>query len=397
MKLNSNYSKLDDTYLFSQIEKKVQGYGVTHSLNEIIRLGIGDATRPLAMNVVEAMKYAAVEMGNIETFRGYGEAQGYSFLREAICSYYKGKKVSLSSDEIFVNDGAKSDLGNILDIFSQDNTVLIQNPVYPVYVETNIMYGTHIKYMAGSTNNDFLPLPDEQENVDFIYLCSPNNPTGGVYNRSQLEAWVNYALKHDAVIFFDSAYEAFVQEDNHPTSIYQIEGAKKCAIEFGSFSKTAGFTGTRCGYTIIPRELIRQGKSLNELWLRRQGARFNGVSYIVQRGAEAAFSDMGLKHNRENIKYYLKNAEIIASTLTDCGIWFTGGRNSPYIWLECPFGMTSWTFFDFLLEKTGIVGVPGEGFGSGGEKFFRLSAFGTQTNIIVAMQKFSKFINDGKQ
>lgn len=392
MNINYNYLSLKDSYLFSLIGKKVREYKEQNPDKEVISLGIGDVTRPLVPTVVEALSRAALEMGAKETFRGYGEEQGYGFLRQAVCGYYMRKQVSLSEDEVFISDGAKSDLGNILDIFGIDNTVLIPDPVYPVYVDTNIMAGRSIVFMKGSLDNNFLPMPDESIRVDIIYLCSPNNPTGAVYSKEQLKEWVDYALKTDAVILFDGAYESFIQDEKLPTSIYQIDGAKKCAIEFCSLSKTAGFTGTRCGYTVIPKELIRNEVSLNKLWLRRQTTKFNGVPYIVQRGAEAVFTDIGQTQTRETIAYYMKNARIITETLRSLGIWFVGGENSPYIWLKCPNNMTSWDFFDYLLSNAQLVGTPGAGFGNNGEGFFRLTAFGEREKIELAMNRLKELM-----
>ena len=389
MNINRNYLNLEDSYLFIKIEQKVNEYRTKHPTNELIKLGIGDVTLPLVPAVVKAMQQAALEMGNADTFRGYRSDEGYDFLRHAICGYYGSKGVALNETEVFIGDGAKSDLGNILDIFSPDNAVLIPDPVYPVYVDTNIMAGRNIAYMNGNVGNSFLPMPDETMKADIIYLCSPNNPTGAVYNKEQLKIWVAYALKNDAVILFDSAYETFVQDENLPTSIYQIDGARQCAIEFCSFSKTAGFTGTRCGYTVVPHELIRNGASLNKLWLRRQTTKFNGVSYIVQRGAQAVFSEEGFTQNKSNIAYYMQNARLISETLSKLGIWFTGGDNSPYIWLKCPNGMSSWEFFDYLLANANVVGTPGAGFGKNGEGFFRLTAFGSRENVITAMERIS--------
>jgi len=333
------------------------------------------------------MRDAVAEMGDKATFRGYGEYQGYLFLQEAISGYYSKKGVHLDKSEIFIGDGAKSDLGNILDIFSTDNTVLIPDPVYPVYVDTNIMAGRKIIYMNGNTENEFLPLPDSRIKASIIYLCSPNNPTGAVYDKGRLKLWVDYALENDAVILFDSAYEAFVRDRELPTSIYQIEGAKRCAIELCSLSKTAGFTGVRCGYTVVPHELTRGGVPLNELWLRRQTTKFNGVSYIVQRGAEAAFSDGGYAQIKESIGYYMENARLIAEALKALGIWFAGGENSPYIWLRCPDGMSSWEYFDTLLTRANVVGTPGAGFGANGEGFFRLTAFGDRDDVKKALDR----------
>ena len=313
-------------------------------------------------------------------------------MKSAIKAYYEEKGVTLFEDDIFISDGAKSDLGNILDIFDKDNTALVPDPVYPVYVDTNIMIGRNVKFMNASEENGFLPLPDDSVKADIIYLCSPNNPTGAVYTKEQLEKWVAYALKNNAVILFDSAYEAFVQDKKLPRSIYEIADAKKCAIEFCSFSKTAGFTGTRCGYTVVPSELVFEGKSLNKMWLRRQTTKFNGVPYIVQKGAAAVFTADGRAQIKENIDYYLGNAKIMADTLKELGIWFVGGENSPYIWLKCPNNMKSWDFFDYLLDNIQVVGTPGSGFGTNGEGFFRLTAFGSRENTKKAMERLKTLI-----
>ena len=390
MKINARYKDLKDSYLFSTIARRVAAYTAAHPEKAVIRLGIGDVTLPLCPAVVEAMRKAVAEMGEKETFRGYGPEQGYDFLAEAIGAYYAERGIVLDRSEIFVSDGAKSDLGNILDLFDKDNTVLIPDPVYPVYVDTNIMAGRTIRYMDANAENGFLPLPDEGVKADLIYLCSPNNPTGAVYSREQLKRWVEYALENDAVILFDAAYEAFVRDPALPRSIFEIEGARRCAIEFCSFSKTAGFTGTRCGYTIVPQELQRGGMSLNAMWLRRQTTKFNGVPYIVQRGAAAVFTPEGQRQIRENIDYYRENARIIASALRERGVWFTGGENSPYIWLRCPDGMGSWEYFDRLLEEANVVGTPGEGFGKNGEGFFRLTAFGDRANTEEAVRRIAR-------
>ncbi|NLM41938.1 MAG: LL-diaminopimelate aminotransferase [Firmicutes bacterium] len=387
MKINPGFLNLKDRYLFALIGQKVREYTAQNPSQEIIRLGIGDVTLPLSPVVVAAMEQAAEEMGRAETFRGYGDEQGYPFLRQAICRYYAGKGVNLTDTEVFISDGAKSDLGNILDIFAAENTVLIQDPAYPVYVDTNIMAGRQIKFLAGTVQNDFLPLPSPDLEADLVYICSPNNPTGAVYSREQLQQWVDWALDREAVILFDSAYEAFIQDPELPTSIYEVEGAKRCAVEICSLSKTAGFTGVRCGYTVVPHELVREGVALNELWFRRQTTKFNGVSYIVQRGAEAVFTPEGLQQTRESIQYYLENARLISSALEELGLWFTGGRNAPYIWLQCPGGMGSWEFFDYLLHQYGIVGTPGAGFGQQGEGFFRLTAFGRREDVLRALER----------
>ncbi len=390
MNINQNYLNLKESYLFSTIAKKVEDYKKQNPDKNVIRLGIGDVTLPLCPAVTEAMEKAVKEMGKKETFRGYGPEQGYGFLASALAAYYQKRNVSLEEHEIFISDGAKSDLGNILDIFSVDNTVLIPDPVYPVYVDTNIMAGRNILYMNATAENGFLPLPDEKTDADIIYLCSPNNPTGAVYRKEQLQKWVEYALEHKAVILFDAAYEAFIQDESLPHSIYEIEGAKKCTIEFGSFSKTAGFTGTRCGYTVVPMELESSGVALNRLWLRRQTTKFNGVPYIVQRGAEAVFTEEGHRQTRQAIAYYLENAKIIGRALNTLGIPYTGGENSPYIWMQCPDGMTSWDYFDYLLEKANVVGTPGAGFGNNGEGFFRLTSFGNREDVLEATRRMEQ-------
>lgn len=393
--VNQNYCNLKESYLFSQIAHKVAEFTAAHPEKKIIKMGIGDVTLPLAPAVIEAMQKAVSEMGVKETFRGYGPEQGYDFLHEAIAGYYAGFGVSVASDEIFVSDGAKSDCGNMTDIFSNDNVILIPDPVYPVYLDTNVMCGRKIIYMQGKPENDFLPMPDDSVKADIIYLCSPNNPTGAVYTKEQLEKWVAYALKNDAVILYDAAYESFISDPEIPRSIFAVEGAKKCAIELCSLSKTAGFTGTRCGYTIVPHDLVRKTKdgremSLNKMWLRRQTTKFNGVPYIIQRGAEAVFSEEGQKQCREMLAFYKENARIMSEALSKKGIKFYGGTHSPYIWMQCPNGMGSWEFFDYLLEKLAVVGTPGAGFGSMGEGYFRLTAFGSRENTIEAMERIEK-------
>lgn len=382
---NKNYRQLEESYLFSEIARRVMAYSKEHPEKEMIRMGIGDVTLPLCETVVKAMKQAVEDMGKAETFHGYGPEQGYDFLREAIRSYYAENNVVLEMDEIFVSDGAKSDLGNILDLLDQKNTVCIPDPVYPVYVDTNIMDGRKILFADAKESNGFLPMPDDSPAADVIYLCSPNNPTGAVYNREQLKQWVDYACRHHALILFDAAYEAFVAEEDLPRSIFEIEGARSCAIEFCSLSKTAGFTGTRCGYTVVPKKLMFDEMNLNKMWLRRQTTKFNGVSYIVQKGAEAVFTPTGRQQIRENIAYYRENAAIITDTLDKLNIWYTGGKNSPYIWLRCPEKMSSWEFFDYLLTTVGIVGTPGSGFGKNGDGYFRLTAFSSRENTVKAM------------
>ena len=386
MRINSNYENLEQSYLFSTIAKKVNEYISNNPDKKVIRLGIGDVTKPLCKAVISALHKAVDEMGVQETFRGYGPEQGYDFLREAVKKYYSQRNVELDMDEIFISDGAKSDVGNILDLFDSSNKVLVPDPVYPVYVDTNIMAGREVIFADANGDNGFLPMPDKSVKADIIYICSPNNPTGAVYNKEQLRAWVEYAKENNSIILFDAAYECFVSDENLPRSIYEIEGAKECAIEFCSLSKTAGFTGTRCGYTIVPRAL----GALNKMWLRRQTTKFNGVPYIVQRGAEAVFTEEGQKEIKENIDYYMANAKIISETLEKCGIWHVGGKHSPYIWLKCPNNMNSWDFFDYLLKEAQIVGTPGAGFGRNGECYFRLTSFGSKENTIEAMNRFEK-------
>lgn len=393
--VNENYCNLKDSYLFADIAHRVADFSVAHPEVKVIRMGIGDVTLPLAPCVVDAMAKAVQEMGKKETFRGYGPEQGYDFLREAIAKYYESFAVKLAMDEIFISDGAKSDCGNITDIFNDSNVILIPDPVYPVYLDTNLMRGRKIIYMNGTPENEFLPMPDDSIKADIIYLCSPNNPTGAVYTKEQLAVWVDYALKHDAIILYDAAYESFVVDAKIPRSIFAIPGAKKCAIELCSLSKTAGFTGTRCGYTVVPKELVRKTKdgkelSLNKMWLRRQTTKFNGVPYIVQRGAEKVFSPEGIAQCRANLAYYQENAKIIMKALDTCGVKYFGGIHSPYIWLECPRQMNSWDFFDYLLNHVGVVGTPGAGFGKMGEKYFRLTAFSSRENTQEAMDRFVK-------
>ena len=377
MQINPHYAELNESYLFSTIAHKVADYQKAHPDADLIRLGIGDVTLPLAKSVVEAMGKAVEEQGCKETFHGYiPSEQGYEFLREAIRKYYAERGVTLSLSEIFISDGAKSDLGNLLDLFSADNTVLVPDPVYPVYVDDNVMAGRKILYLAATAENNFLPMPEEAPDADIVYICSPNNPTGAAYTVEQLQAWVDWAKARDAVILYDAAYECFVSQPGLARSIYEVKGAEEVAVEVCSFSKIAGFTGTRCGYTIVPQALVRGGQSLNKMWLRRQTTKFNGVAYIVQRGAEAVFSEEGMAEIQQNLDYYRRNAAVIAQALDEAGVWYCGGKNSPYIWLRCPGGMGSWEFFDWLLDTARVVGTPGEGFGPCGKGYFRLTAFG---------------------
>jgi len=392
-KLNENFLKLQDSYLFSEIAHRVAEYTKRYPDKEVIRLGIGDVTRPLCSCAVQALHEGADAMASAETFKGYGPEQGYAETRDAIAEYYRRNGIEVYPKEIFISDGAKSDTGNITDLFAHDNVILIPDPVYPVYVDSNLMCGNQVTFIQGNAENEFLPMPDENKHVDIIYLCSPNNPTGACYTKEQLQVWVDYALKEEAVILFDSAYEAFITEPELPRSIYAVEGAKKCAIEFCSLSKTAGFTGTRCGYTVVPEELefsVSSGEkmSLNAMWNRRQSTKYNGTSYIVQHAAAKVFSEEGMKECQENLEYYRRNAQLIAETLEELGIPYYGGVNSPYIWFECPNGMDSWKCFDFLLEQIQVVGTPGAGFGKNGKYYFRLTSFGTYKDTLVAMHRF---------
>lgn len=399
--INENFLKLEKNYLFINIAKKINEFIANNpdKKDNIIRMGIGDVTLPLAPCVVEAVKKGIEEMGVKETFKGYEDSgTGYDFLKEAISNYYKSFGVDVPADDIRISDGAKSDCGNIVDIFSDKNTVLISDPAYPVYVDSNLMSGREVIYIDSTQETGFNAVPDPSVHADLIYLCSPNNPTGAAFTTAQLKAWVDYALDNKAIIIYDAAYEAFITENDVPRSIFAIEGAKKCAIEICSLSKTAGFTGLRCGYTVIPKELevvTEDGTVVNvsQIWGRRQGSKFNGVSYPVQCGAAAVFSEEGQKQCAENLEYYKENARIIAKTFDELGIWYSGGKNSPYIWLKCPNGMGSWEFFDYLLTEANVVGTPGAGFGKNGEGYFRLTSFGDRDKTIEAMERIKKLLS----
>ena len=401
-KINDNYLKLPGSYLFSTIAKKVNAYTEANPDKKVIRLGIGDVTLPLAPAVIDAMHKAVDEMAHAETFHGYAPDLGYEFLRSAIVENdYKARGVDIAIDEIFISDGAKSDSGNIGDIFAQNNRIAVCDPVYPVYVDTNAMAGrtgdyvkekeawSNVIYMPCTAENNFVPeLP--KETPDIIYICCPNNPTGTTLNKDQLQKWVDFALTKGSVIIYDAAYEAYISEADVAHSIYECDGAKKCAIEMRSFSKNAGFTGTRLGFTVIPKELTCDGVSLNSLWARRHGTKFNGAPYIIQRAGEAVYSPEGKKQTKEQIAYYMNNAKIIREGLTNAGYTVFGGVNAPYIWLKTPDNMTSWDFFDYLLENLNIVGTPGSGFGPSGEGYFRLTAFGSLENTKEAMERIVK-------
>lgn len=396
--INENFLKLEKNYLFINIAKKVNAFLAENPDVKLIRMGIGDVTLPIAPVCVEAMKKGAEEMGVKETFKGYEDSgTGYDFLKQAIADYYASYGVSLKLNEIRVNDGAKSDCGNIVDIFGDDNVILVTDPAYPVYVDSNKMNGRTILYANSNEENGFAAMPDPSVHADIIYLCSPNNPTGSVYTKEQLAEWVAYAKANQAIIIYDAAYEAFITEENIPHSIFEIEGAKSCAIEMCSLSKTAGFTGMRCGYTVICDDLKVTASdgtevSIAQLWGRRQGSKFNGVSYPVQCAAAAVFTEEGMRQIHKNISYYQENARIIAATMDELGIQYTGGINSPYIWLKCPNNMGSCEFFDYILKEIAVVGTPGEGFGKNGAGWFRLTAFGDRDNTIEAMERLKNLL-----
>lgn len=392
MNYNSNFKNIAESYLFAEVADRAAKYSKAHPDKKVLKLGIGDVTLPLAPAVIAALHEAVDEMAVKETFKGYGPYEGYDFLREAIKGYYASFGVDVGADEIFVSDGAKSDLGNILDIFAKENTVLVPDPVYPVYVDTNVMAGRKIVFANATEANGFLPMPDYNVNADVIYICSPNNPTGAAYSVEQLKEWVKYALEKGAVILYDAAYESFITEVGLARSIYEVEGAKECAIEFCSLSKIAGFTGTRCGYTVIPHALKKDGYSANKLWFRRQATKFNGVPYIIQKGAAAVYSPEGMAEVKANLAVYQRNAAVIAECMDGLGVWYTGGKNSPYIWLKCPRNMGSWEFFDFLLNNAQVIGTPGAGFGKNGEGFFRLTAFGSEETTKEAVARIKKVL-----
>ncbi|BED92548.1 MAG: LL-diaminopimelate aminotransferase [Candidatus Paraimprobicoccus trichonymphae] len=393
MNLNLNFKKLEKNYVFVEVENKIREYEANNPKAEVIRLGVGDVTKPLCSESIKAMHKAVDEMGKFETFKSYGPSEGYEFLRKEISKYYLKFNIKFNISEIFINDGINTDLWSILDLFSKENTVLIPDPVYPVYSDVNIIDGRKIIYLNSNKENNFLPLPDKKIKPNIIYMCSPNNPTGTVYNRKELKIWVDYALENDAVILFDSAYECFIDDQNTddlPKSIFEIENSKKCCIEFCSFSKKAGFTGIRCGYTTIPKELKKDNFNLREIWHRRVSVKSNGVSYISQRGAQSIFTQEGESQTKFNINYYKENSKIICDNLKFLNIWHVGGKYSPYIWLKCPKNMKSWEFFDYLLNNFGIAGIPGSGFGKNGENFFRFTGFGEREKIIKFCDRTKK-------
>ena len=406
--VNEHLLKLPENYLFTDIVKRVNSFKVTHPQARIIHLGIGDVTLPIPKACVEAMQKAAGELGNPETFRGYGPEQGYDFLIEAILKHdYAAHGINFDANEIFISDGSKSDTGNIGDILRHDNSIGVTDPIYPAYIDSNVSCGragvlekdgkwSNVVYMPCRIENKFVPEIPKQR-IDIIYLCYPNNPTGAVLTKSELKKWVNYAIENDALIIFDAAYEAYIQDPDIPHSIYEIKGAKKVAIEFRSFSKTAGFTGIRCGYTVVPKELNAftldgQRVQLNKLWNRRQCTKFNGTSYITQRGAEAVYSTAGKQQVTATINYYMTNAKIMKEGLQNCGLTVYGGDNAPYLWLKTPDGLSSWKFFDKLLYEVKIVGTPGVGFGPSGEGYLRLTAFGDRDDTLEAMARLRKWL-----
>ena len=384
---NTNYSQLKDSYLFYHIAQKTGAYLEEHPGARLYRMGIGDVSRPLCGAVIRALHEAVEDQARAATFHGYMPECGDPALRRRIAEYYQNRGVSLLPEEVFVSSGASDELGDILDLFGRDKTVLIMEPAYPAYVDANVMAGNRILHLPAGRENGFLPVPDPSLQADIIYICSPNNPTGAVFDCEKLKTWVDYARSTDAVILFDGAYEAFIEDEKLPHSIFEIEGARECAIEICSLSKTAGFTGTRCGYTVIPRELSRGGMNLNRMWVRNRTTRTNGVSYVIQKGAEAVFSEEGQKQIRENIRIYKENAVCLMEALDQLGIWYCGGKNAPYIWMKCPDSMGSWEFFDYLLQELQIVGTPGAGFGACGEGYFRFSTFGSQEDTREAARR----------
>ncbi len=393
LKPNEHYRNLKDSYLFFGISKKVEAYRAAHPDLPLYRLGIGDVSRPLCDQVIRALHAAVEDQADAKTFHGYTPECGIPEFREAVAGYYLRRKVILSPEEVFVSSGASDELGEILDLFSSSSPALITQPAYPAYVDASVMAGRKVNFLTASPENDFLPLPAEDTEADLIYLCSPSNPTGAVYNRDQLRVWVDFANRRGAIILFDAAYEAFIEEDL-PHSIYEIPGAESCAIEICSLSKTAGFTGTRLGYTVIPKALEREGMNLNAMWVRNRTTKTNGISYILQKAGIAVFTEEGLDQIHGNIRIYRRNAKVLMDALNDAGIRYWGGKNAPYIWMQCPNGMKSWDFFDLLLNEIQVVGTPGEGFGACGEGFFRLSAFGNPEDTEIAAERIRKLIAD---
>jgi LL-diaminopimelate aminotransferase len=392
LKPNRNYDDLKESFLFVRIADRINDYCERHPDKQVLRLGVGDVTLPLCGTVIRALHAAVEDQANADTFHGYLPECGTPFLKEAIAAHYLGRGVRLSPDEVFVSSGAINDLGDLPDLFEKDSSALVIEPAYPVYVDTSILAGRPINRLTANRENGFLPMPDRDTRGDLIYLCSPNNPTGAAYTRSQLQEWIRFANDTGALILFDAAYESFIEDPSVPHSIFELDGARTCAIEICSLSKTAGFTGTRLGYSIIPRELSRSGKNLHEMWFSNRSVRTNGVSYLLQRGAEAVFTPEGQAETRQQIEYYKENASVLMQTLDRLGLWYTGGKNSPYLWFECPRGMGSWQFFDYLLENIQVVGTPGVGFGASGEGFFRFSIFGSHADMKTASDRLLRLL-----
>ena len=390
---NTNYRNLKDSYLFYNIAQKTKAYLAEHPGSHLYRMGIGDVSLPLCDAVIKALHEAVNDQADKNTFHGYMPECGDPALRGAIANYYMKRGVELSDEEVFVSSGASDELGDVLDLFGRDKTVLIMEPAYPAYVDANIIAGNKIIHMPAGKENGFLPMPNPSITADVIYICSPNNPTGAVFDYKKLQAWIDYADSTDAIILFDAAYEAFIEENDIPHSIYEVNGAKDCAIEICSLSKTAGFTGTRCGYTVIPKELEREGMNLNQMWVRNRTTKTNGVSYIIQKGAAAVFTEEGQKQIHDNIKIYKQNAACLMEALDKLGIWYCGGKNAPYIWMKCPDNMGSWEFFDYLLNEIQVVGTPGEGFGACGEGYFRFSTFGSPEDTKEAARRLVELLS----
>jgi len=390
---NMHYSELKDSYLFYNIAQKTKAYVEEHQGTKLLKMGIGDVSLPLSDAVIQALHEAVDDQASKDSFHGYMPECGAPFLRETIAKHYKNKGVFLSPDEVFVSSGASDELGDILDLFDRSSSALVIEPAYPAYVDANVMAGRKIVHLASGEENGFLPEPSEEIKADLLYICSPNNPTGAVFSRNQLQAWVDFANENDSIILFDAAYEAFIEDETIPHSIYELNGAKTCAIEICSLSKTAGFTGTRLGYTVIPKALNRNGMNLNEMWVRNRTTKTNGVSYIIQKGGAAVFSEEGQMQIHENIQIYKNNAKVLMEALDKLGIWYCGGKNAPYIWMKCPNGMGSWEFFDYLLYEIQVVGTPGAGFGACGEGYFRFSTFGSPEDTKEAAERLVKLLS----
>lgn len=392
LKPNMHYANLKDSYLFYHIAQKTKAYTEANPGVHLYRMGIGDVSLPLCDAVIKALHSAVEDQAVKDTFHGYMPECGAPFLRETIAKYYAARNVSLADDEVFVSSGASDELGDILDLFDRSSSALVIEPAYPAYVDANVIAGREILHLASGRENGFLPEPNSDTKADILYICSPNNPTGAVFDRKKLKAWVDFANQNGSVILFDAAYEAFIEQEDLPHSIFEIEGARTCAIEICSLSKTAGFTGTRLGYTVIPKELVRNGMSFNSMWVRNRTTKTNGVSYIIQKGGAAVFTPEGQKQIHENIQVYKNNAKVLMEVLDSLGIWYCGGKNAPYIWMQCPNGMGSWEFFDYLLHEIQVVGTPGEGFGACGEGYFRFSTFGSKEDTIEAARRLRQLL-----